>query len=91
MKRAEQKFLTIVRSNTMRSFYAAWNLLDVVSTPVLLDAGNDLINRARYLNMIGKLDESNNANQFANQICGELRKRKVDASELHQKILSNLH
>jgi len=75
----------------MRSFDTAWKLLGVVSTPVLLSAGNELVQRARYFHNNNYSEQaSNNANQFANQILGELTLRKTVVGTLRESIVQNI-
>jgi hypothetical protein len=89
MNKIEQKFLTLIRSNRMRSFYTAHRILEVVSTPVLFAAANELVNRARYLYNADDAEKADYANQFASQISGVLNSRNQDVTELDAKIEEN--
>jgi hypothetical protein len=89
MNKTEQKFLTLVRSNKLRSFYAAHKVLDDISTPVLYNAATELIGRARYLFMTDTTEKANYANQLASQIVGVLHLRNEDVAELNTKLVEN--
>uniref|UniRef100_A0A6C0JP19 Uncharacterized protein n=1 Tax=viral metagenome TaxID=1070528 RepID=A0A6C0JP19_9ZZZZ len=89
MNKSEQRFLTLVRSNSMRSFLAAHRVLDDISTPVLVIAASELASRARYLFITDTPEKADNANQIASQIVGVLRSRKEDVSALNAKLDSN--
>ena len=89
MNKIEQKFLTLVRSNRMRSFYIAHQILNVISTPVLFAAANELVNRARYLYNADEAEKADYANQFAGQISGVLYSRNQNIAELDAKIEEN--
>lgn len=89
MNKTEQKFLSLVRSNTMRSFLAAHRVLDEISTPVLVTAAAELTSRARYLFITDSPEKAENANQLACQIVGVLRSRKQDTTALSTRIRDN--
>ena len=89
MNKTEQRFLTLVRSNRMRSFYAAHKVLTAISTPVLYIAANELVGRAAYLYMTETPEKADYANQLANQITGILARRDQDVTELNAKIIGN--
>ena len=86
MNKIEQRFLTLVRSNRMRSFYAAHKVLDDISTPVLYIAVRELVGRARYLYNTDDVEKADYASQFASQISGVLYSRNEDVTELDAKI-----
>ena len=89
MNKTEQRFLTLVRSNRMRSFYAAHKVIKDISTPVLYTAANELISRASYLYMTETSEKADCANQLASQITGILARRDQDVTELDAKIIEN--
>jgi len=89
MNKTEQKFLSLVRSSTMRSFLAAHKILDEISTPVLVNAATELASRARYLFMTDTPEKAENANQLASQILGVLRSRNQDVPALSAEIHDN--
>lgn len=89
MNKIEQRFLTLVRSNRMRSFYAAHKVLDDISTPVLYIAARELVGRARYLYITDTSEKADYANQLASQIVGILHARDQDTTELNAKIIEN--
>ena len=90
MNKTEQRFLTLVRSNRMQSFYAAQRILNVISTPVLFTAANELIHRARYLYFIDNPYQANYANQFACRISEVLHSRNQDVRQLDTNIEENI-
>jgi len=90
MKKIDQKFMSIIRSNTMRSFYAAHRLLNDISTPVLLTACSELLSRARYLYLVDTEERADYANQFAGQIIGVLSSRNIDVPDLRKKMDENM-
>jgi len=90
MNKTEQKFMTIIRSNTMRSYYAAHRLLDEISTAVLESACAELLSRARYLYLVDTAVKADYANQFAGQIIGVLNSRNVRVPELRKKMDENM-
>ena len=89
MNKIEQRFLTLVRSNRLRSFYAAHRTLDDISTPVLYIAARELVGRARYLYITDTPEKADSANQLASQIVGILHARDQDITELNAKIIEN--
>jgi hypothetical protein len=89
MNKIEQRFLTLVRSNKMRSFYAAHKVLDDISTPVLYIAARELVGRARHLYITDMSEKADYANQLASQIVGILHARDQDIAELNAKIIEN--
>jgi len=89
MNKIEQKFLTLVRSNRVRSFMAAHKNLDDISTPVLKTAATELVSRARYLYITDTVEKASHANQMANQIAGVLQTRNEDIADLNTKINEN--
>ena len=91
MNRNEQRFITLLRSNTMRSFYAAHRILDSISTGVLIVAANELVTRATYLHITDTLEKAKNANQFASQIYGVLKQRNQDVTDIYEKIIQNIN
>jgi hypothetical protein len=89
MNKTEQRFLTLVRSNNMRSYHAAHRVIDQISTHVLYTAVTELVSRARYLYMTDTRDKAEYANQLANQIAGVLHSRDQNVAELNAKINEN--
>ena len=90
MNKTEQKFLTLVRSNKMRSFYAAHRVLDEIRTDALFSATSELLSRARYLFITDTIDKADDANQFAAQIISVLRSRNQDVTTLTAKLDENI-
>jgi hypothetical protein len=91
MNKIEQRFLTLIASNTNRSFAAAHRILDSISTSVLYSSANELISRARYLNIADTPEKAESANQLANQILGVLKQRNEEVTDLNAKLLENIN
>jgi hypothetical protein len=91
MNKIEQRFLTLISSNTQRAFNAAHKILESISTDVLYTAANELVGRARYMNIMDTPEKAESANQFANQILGVLRQRNEDVTDLNEKIRENIN
>jgi hypothetical protein len=89
MNKTEQRFLTLVRSNNMRSYHAAHRVIDKIGTPVLYVAARELVSRAKYLYMTDTPEKADYANQLANQIAGVLHGRDQNVAELNAKINEN--
>ena len=90
MPKIEEKFLTIIRKNDMRSFYKAHRLLDGISSPVLEKAANELCSRSEYHFRLGNDERADYALQFAGQIEGTLRVRGQNTVALREKIDNNM-
>lgn len=90
MLKIEEKFLTIIRKNDIRSFYKAHRLLDGISNPVLEKAANELCSRSEYHYRLGHDERADYALQFAGQIEGTLRIRGQNTSILRKKIYDNM-
>ena len=90
MLKIDEKFLTIIRKNNMRSFYKAHRLLEAISIPVLEKAGTELCSRSEYHFRLGHDEHADKALQFAGQIEGTLRTRGVNTSILWKKIYDNM-
>jgi hypothetical protein len=86
MIRLDEKFLTIIRRNDMRSFVKAHQLLPGVSISVLEKTASELCSRSHYYYTIGNDKYANRALQFANQIEGVLYAYGQDTTALRQKI-----
>ena len=91
MNKIEEKFLTLISSNTQRSFSAAHRILDSISSSLLYSSANELVSRARYLKITDMSENAESANQLANQILGVLKQRNQDVTELNAKILENIN
>lgn len=74
MNKTEERFVSLIRSNKLRSFFAAHKLLDTkqISNNVIIAAGKELVHRFQYLYDNGQEDEANNVLQFAYQLVGFL-------------------
>jgi len=90
MNKTEQRFLTLVRSNKMRSFVAAHRFLDEIRTETLFNAASELVSRARYLLITDTEEKADDANQFAAQIISVLRSRNQNITILSAKLDENL-
>jgi hypothetical protein len=90
MNKTEQRFLTLVRSNKMRSFIAAHRFLDEIRTETLFSAASELVSRARYLLITDTEEKADDANQFAAQIISVLRLRNQNITILSAKLDENL-
>jgi len=91
MNKIEQRFRSLIASNTQRSFSAAHRILDSISTSVLYESVNELLGRARYLKITNIHEKAEYANQLANQILGVLRQRNEDVTELNTELLENIN
>ena len=74
MNKTEERFVSLIRSNRLRSFLAAHKLIDTnqISKELMLVEGNELLNRSQYLYNNGQETEANNALQVAYQLIGFL-------------------
>lgn len=90
MHKIEDRFLTLLRSNKLQSFYAAHRLLDDIGTTVLYIAARELVSRARYLYLTDTPEKAECANQLACQILAVLDSRNQDIAELNAYIVQNL-
>jgi hypothetical protein len=74
MNKTEERFISLIRSNKLRSFLAAHKLLDTkqISNTLIIAAGKELVIRSQYLYDKGQETEANNALQFAYQLVGFL-------------------
>jgi hypothetical protein len=90
MLKLDEKFLTIIRKNDMRSFYKAHQLLPAVSIPVLEKAANELCSRSDYHFRGGNDKYAEHAIQFANQIEGVLHYYGQNTVALREKIQNSM-
>lgn len=90
MHKIEERFLTLLRSNRLQTFYAAHRILDDIGTSVLYIAARELVSRARYLYITDTLEKAECANQMASQIVAVLDSRNQDVTELNADITRNL-
>ena len=74
MNKTEERFVSLIRSNKLRSFLSAHRLIgsDQITRNVMIMTGKELVNRSQYLYDNGRETEANNALQFAYQIIGFL-------------------
>lgn len=91
MNKIDERFLTLVRSSRMKSFYAAHKIIDTISTPVLYSAALELVSRARYLLIVDTPENADHANQLASQIAGVLKQRNEDVTLIDTKVNEIIH
>ena len=83
----EDKFLAIIhRVNSKRSMYAAYRMIEHISTPVLMSSGMELAYRTIQLYTSNKTLRADYNSQLANQIDGALEARGVNTDTLRGKI-----
>jgi len=76
-KMADQEFITLMQKSSQQRFMAAHQILDEVSTEILLQALHTLLERAQTTKNI-----SGHCKQFANQIHAVLTSRGLDTGQL---------
>jgi len=76
-KMTDQEFITLMQKSSQQRFMAAHQMLDEVSTDVLLQTLHTLLERAQTTK-----NNSGHCKQFANQIYGVLLSRGLDTGHL---------